>query len=133
MVDADPYRRVLDQLANLKQSWPNAEWSWDARFAAVASSFARAVEPAARESMKHVLSRGWTPKTIDTAPEALRAITDRTGGLRAKQRLLAGDDDTLFGLWWPWGDGEQITLRLGLVGLDATTDPVKRLRALFGV
>jgi hypothetical protein len=128
---ADPVQPVLDQLAKLKASWPGAEWSWDGRFSAVASSFARDVEPAARESMKHALSRGWTGKTIEEAPAALRAITDHTGGLRSKQRLLAGDGDLLFALWWPWGGGDQITLRLGFVGGDP--DAIQRLRALFGV
>jgi hypothetical protein len=129
----DPWQGVLEQLAKLKQSWPGAEWSWDGRFAAVSSSFPIAVEPAAREAMKHALTRGWSPKTIDTAPEVLRAITDRTGGLRKGQRLLAGDGDSLFALWWPWGGGDTITLRLGFANLDGAAEPVKRLRALFGV
>jgi hypothetical protein len=133
MVHADPWQGVLDQLAELKQTWPGGEWSWDSRFAAVASSFGRDLEPSVRESIKHALSRGWTRKTIDTAPDGLRAITDRTGGLRQGQRLLAGDADTLFGLWWPWGGGDTITLRLGFAGLDANAAEVKRLRALFGV
>lgn len=129
----DSWQRVLDQLAMLGQSWPGGEWTWDARFSAVASSFSREVEPAARESMKHALTRGWTLKTIDEAPAALRAITDRTGGLRSKQRLLAGDGDELFALWWPWGGGDTITLRLGFAGAAASAEPIQRLRALFGV
>jgi hypothetical protein len=129
----DPWQQVLEQLALLKQSWPGGEWSWDSRFTAVASSFTRDLEPAARESMKHALTRGWSAKTVEEAPASLRAITARTGGLRAKQRLLAGDGDALFALWWPWGGGDTITLRLGFADLEVGSDPVKRLRAVFGV
>jgi hypothetical protein len=122
---------VFDQLAKLKDSWPGGEWSWDSRFSAVASSFERETEPAVRESMKHALTRGWSAKTIEEAPAVLRAITDRTGGLRSKQRLLAGDGDALFALWWPWGSGTTITLRLGFA--DGNAESIKRLRTMFGV
>ena len=82
-----------------------------------------------------VFPRGWTAKSLDAAPAELRALAERTGGLRAGQRLLAGDQlvcARLFGLWWPWSGGETITLRIGVLDLDATTDPLPRIRALFG-
>jgi hypothetical protein len=77
----------------------------------------------------HALTRGWTMKSIDAAPQALREMCDKTGGLREGQRLLAGTQDSLFGLWWPWGNGQTITLRIGFSSAEATP----RLRALFGV
>ena len=119
---------VLDPLTLLKEGWPGAAWSWDDRFAMVASSFGADLEPKARASAMHAFPRGWTTKSIDTAPPGLRAIADRTGGLRAGQRLLAGASDALYGLWWPWSGGATITLRIGLVELDSTA-----LRELFGV
>ncbi len=79
------------------------------------------------------LPRGWTTKSLDAAPTNLKALTQRTGGLRSNQRLLAGADDTLYGLWWPWGNGTTITLRIGLVDLAAHSEPVVQLRVLFGV
>lgn len=120
------------KLLELKQSWPGAPWSWDARFAMVASSFTIDLEPAARASAMHAFPRGWTTKSIDAAPASLKAIADRSGGLRSNQRLLAGALDVLYGLWWPWSNGATITLRIGLAELDATAEPVVQLRALFG-
>jgi hypothetical protein len=131
----DPWQLVLDRLGLLVASWPSPPWTWDARFNVVAASFAAELEPAVRTSAMHAFPRGWTLKTIDTAPATLRALVDRTGGLRARQRLLGGDEliaPSLFGLWWPWGGGDKITLRIGLLDLDANTDPIPRVRALFG-
>ena len=120
---------MLDQLAQLKSSWPGTEWTWDSRFSTVGSSFTLALEPQARASAKHALTREWTVNTLADAPEGLRALAARSGGLRAGQKLLAGDDDPLFGLWWPWGNGQTITLRIGCFDDDANT----MVRALFGV
>jgi hypothetical protein len=126
------WQPLLDRLTLLRDTWPSPPWSWDARFSAVASSFAAAQEPIVRASAVRAFPRGWTTKSIEAAPLELRALAERTGGLRAGQRLLGGDEatcPTLFGLWWPWGNGETITLRIG--SLDAA--PVPQLRALFGV
>ena len=125
----DLWQPLLDSLSRLKASWPGGEWTWDARFAAVASSFAAELEPAARASAQHAMTRGWTTKSLENAPESLRQLAERTGGLRQGQRLLAGTSDALFGLWWPWGGGDTVTLRIGFT--DASVTP--RLRALFGV
>jgi hypothetical protein len=120
---------MAQQLTLLVQSWPGGPWSWDGRFATAGSSFALALEPKARESAMHALTRGWTVKTLDQAPVSLRAICTRTGGLRAGQRLLAGTSDELFGLWWPWSGGATITLRIGIAG--ASPETTKSFRALF--
>jgi hypothetical protein len=128
----DPWQPVLDCLTRLKASWPGQPWSWDARFSTIASSFTRDLEPAVRASAMNAFPRGWTKKSIDTAPPEFQAIAERTG-LRSGQRLLAGDPVTaagLYGLWWPWSGGETITLRIGIA--DAA-DPLPRIRELFGV
>jgi hypothetical protein len=114
-------------LTKLRASWPGSAWSWDARFGMVASTFDAKQEPAARASATLAFPHGWTAKSIDTAPPELVATAARTGGLRAGQRLLGGDRG-LYALWWPWGNGEKLTLRIGLVGREAT-----ELRGVFGL
>jgi hypothetical protein len=124
---------MLANLARLKATWPAPVWEWDARFATVGSSFAIELEPEVRESARIAFPRGWTAKSIDTAPEPFRALAASTG-LRSTQRVLGGDELTaaaLFGLWWPWGRGEKITLRIGLMNLAPTADPIPRIRKLF--
>ena len=127
---------LLERLTMLKDSWPAPPWTWDGRFSAVASSFAATDEAVIRASAQFAFPRGWTVKTLDTAPPELVAITQRTGGLRANQRLLGGDPVTcpaLFGLWWPWGNGDKVTLRIGLVDVSGDADPLPQLRQLFGI
>ena len=131
----DEWQPVLASLARLRATWPGAAWTWDGRFATVASAFPMDVEPAARASAMLAFPRGWTAKTLEAAPPELRALAERTGGLRARQRLLAGDEHAgrrLYGLWWPWGDDATITLRIGFAGLGADDDPLPRVRDLFG-
>jgi hypothetical protein len=125
---------LLESLTRLKETWPSPPWSWDARFATVAASFTIDLEPAVRQSARLAFPRGWTLKSLPNAPDAFRELADRTG-MRANQRLLGGDEmfaSELFGLWWPWGGGDKVTLRIGILGLDAKTEPVPSIRALFG-
>jgi len=132
----DPWRPVFDQLTQLRDSWPAPPWDWDGRFHTISATFARDAEPAVRASAVHAFPAGYTATTLATAPPALAAIAARTGGLRAGQRLLAGDlsgELVLYGLWWPWGGGEKITLRIGFANLALPAEPVVWLRELFGV
>src|SRR6185503_13998016 len=96
----DIVQPMLDSLGRLKAGWPGGPWEWDSRLSAVASAFAAERQPEVRAVAVFALTRGCTQKSIDQAPESLRALCDRTGGLRGGQRLLAGTDDSLFGLWW---------------------------------
>jgi len=89
----------------------------------LAVSFSRGLEPKARASAMHAFPRGWTAKSLDNAPQEMQAIARRTGGLRAGQRLLAGDEliaAQLFGLWWPWVAATR--LRFG----SASLTPIRR-------
>ncbi len=122
----DDWGLLVGPLAKLKATWPGGAWSWDARFSTIASTFEATAEAAARASAMLAFPHGWTAKTIDTAPPELVALAARTG-LRAGQRLLAGDAG-LFGLWWPWGGGDKITLRIGRLDRDPAA-----LRDAFGV
>lgn len=130
----DDWHAVMDALLLLKNDWPNSSWSWDARFTMLASSFGKDVAPQARATAARAMQYAWDPTTIATAPAGLRAIADKTGGLRQGQQILAGKagDVVIVGLWWPWRGGEMITLRLGLGEFDAMEPPFPRVRELFG-
>ena len=130
----DPWQPLLESLGRLKETWPTPLWEWDARFSTVGSSFSIELEPEVRASARFAFPRGWTAKSIDTAPEPFRALAAKTG-LRSTQRVLGGDERTavaLFGLWWPWGSGEKITLRIGVMDFAPTAEPIPRIRKLFG-
>lgn len=123
-----------DALVVLAKTWPGQGWTWDGRFSAFASTFGAAVEQKALAALSLALPGKWTPATLGEAPEALRAICAKTGGLRTGQLLFGGaafGGVTPYALWWPWSGGQTITLRLGFSGADATA--LERLRATFAV
>lgn len=132
--DSD-WRPVFEKLTLLHRGWPEPSWTWDPRFSMIASSFDSALEMPARASAAHALSYAWSSTTLPTAPAGLRSLCERTGGLRAGQMLMAGKAGgvVLYGLWWPWGGGAKITLRLGIGECDSMEAPFPEVRAMFGV
>ena len=129
MSNADLFAALTD----LKAAWPVPGWSWDGRFSTAASSFGAELAPQLRGVAAVLLPRHYDSATLATAPPVLRALVERSGGLRGSQLAFCdgGDVPRMFGLWWPWGGGATISLRLGLIDADAAS--VAQLRALFGV
>ena len=102
----------------------------------VTSSFTTEQEPAARTASQMALQNEWTSATIVRAPQTLRDVADRAGGIRQGQLALStGPINGLlvYGLRWPWGDGETVSLRVGLADVDPNREPSNRFRDVFGV
>lgn len=132
----DPTQALFDGLRRLRTTWPARGWSWDNRFICVASTFTVPFEVQARKAAAEVLTAEWTPTTLAQASPQLRDLASRTGGLRAGQLLLTGGPIggiLAFGLWWPWGDGETISMRVGLLDVDPNREPYRKLRDVFNV
>ena len=75
-------------------------------------------------------------KSLAGAPEGVKALVEKCGGLRAAQLLFwGGPDDAagVFGLWWPWGDGTTVSLRIGLHDVDLPKERYPKLRDIFGI
>jgi len=124
----------------LRAAWPEPGWAWDSRLETVTSSFASELASSVRAALAAAALTEWTADTIHGAPAAIDVLAHRCGGLRAGQLLLAGEvrDDALpFALWWPWGDGSKVSVRLGIAAANGQPEDGKanvvRLRALFGL
>ena len=65
----------------------------------------------------------------------MRTLAESCGGLRASQLMFWGgaDGPGAFGLWWPWGDGTTVSLRIGLHDVDVPKQRYPRLRDVFGI
>src|SRR5436190_1640174 len=95
------------------------------------SSFFKAQVVQATEAAAVALPEEWTPSTLAGASPAVRGVAARTGGIRSSQRLLssAAVEGLLgVGLWWPWGDGGTISLRVGLAGTGPVAVPAEAVR-----
>lgn len=132
----DVWEAVFGGLTRLRDQWPARDWTYDRRLKCVASSIPLSDEGAARAAIAGVLPATWSSATLATAPAGVQALAGTCGGLRAAQQLLWGgeaDGPGAFGLWWPWGDGTTVTLRIGLHNLDLPKVRYPRLRDLFGI
>lgn len=103
----------------------------------VTSSFSTEFEAKARSAIAEAFSLEWTSSTVTKAPPVLREYVDRYGGLRQGQFLFSsgplGGNLVAFGLWWPWGDGGTVSMRLGFADVDPGRETYARVREIFGV
>ena len=132
----DAWQTLFENLARMKATWPTPDWSWDARFNCCSSSFTREREAAAGPATALALPTERTASTIGGAPQPLRQIVEHAGGVRHGQRVLSNAPLaglTAYGLWWPWGDGKTVSLRVGLADVDPHQEPFPRFLDLFGV
>jgi hypothetical protein len=57
----------------------------------------------------------WDEETINYAPGKVRSVAKDLGEVRAGQRLYCSDPDNeaiLLGAYWPWQNGERVSLRM---------------------
>ncbi len=90
-------------------------WQWDGRFETVLAEFGVDNKENVRAILERCLSMTWDNSNIATAPDSVRRINVRVGTLRSGQFLFTSDpnrDAFVFGAWWPWGNGETISLRV---------------------
>jgi hypothetical protein len=130
------WEAVFGGLIRLRDRWPAPDWTYDRRLRCVASSIPLAEELAARAAIAEALPVTFSAASLAEAPDGVRALADGCGGLRAAQQLLWGGDVAgpgAFGLWWPWGDGTTVTLRVGLHHVDLPKVRYPRLRDVFGI
>jgi hypothetical protein len=129
---SDP-TNVLDALGVLVAEWPKPPWSWDGRFGMVSCAVSGADIELARAVAVRALPHSFDATSLASAPAALRTLVDGCGGLRGNQLVFCDDASapTAVGLWWPWGGGGTVSLRVGL--LDSSDESAKALRARFNV
>jgi hypothetical protein len=127
---------MFDAFRRLRTDWPRRGWSWDPRLSCIASTFSVDMEATARTVTLASFPSEWSSRTLPTAPPNMQELAERCGGLRTGQGLFGGlgvGRVYAYGLWWPWGDGVSISLRVGLSGIDDNHDMMNRFRDVFGI
>ncbi len=128
--------QMFDAFRKLRTDWPRRGWSWDSRLSCIASSFSTDMEAVARGVATAAFPNEWVARTLPTAPVNIQELAERCGGLRTGQSLFGGlgvGRVFAYGLWWPWGDGVSVSLRIGLAGLDDNHEMMNRFRDVFGI
>src|SRR3954471_20881327 len=131
-ISDERWAALFEGLERLRAAWPVGDWTYDRRVKCVVSSFPKAIEAEVRSTMEGVLPAWFNAETLASAPDPVRALASACGGLRSSQLLLWGgapDAPGAFGLWWPWGDGTTVSVRIGLHDVDNPKERYPRLRA----
>jgi hypothetical protein len=84
----DDWAAVFTSLEQLRDRWPDNNWSYDRRLKCVASSIPLTREAEARAAIADVLTQSWSATALETAPEPVKALAQACGGLRASQLLF---------------------------------------------
>jgi hypothetical protein len=126
---------LFGALTQLHADWPVRAWSWDSRLPTATSSVTGEQIAAAQALVARALPKQFDAASISSAPSSALAFVERSGGLRGNQLAFCADAEgrTIVGLWWPWGGGGTVSLRIGIVGAESDPALADRLRALFGV
>jgi len=90
-------------------------WKWDSWIETVLAEFGVGDKDSIRAILERYLGSTWDSSNIGKAPDIVRVINSKLGGLRPGQLLFTSDpnqDEIIFCAWWPWGNGETISIRI---------------------
>jgi len=98
-------------------------WQWDSRFKTVLTQFNTDEKDAVKKILECYLGTAWDSITIKTVPESMQSILARLGGIMTGQLFYGAnlpENGIVFCAWWPWGNGQTISIRLGTNLEDST-------------
>ena len=98
----------------------NCPWRWDKEFNLALTVIDRQDEIMIELPLTLEFAHKWDFATIEDADEPVRDFFQSGFGVVPGQKVFTTDPVQgviLYAAWWPWGDDERISLRLGLVSL----------------
>ena len=110
-------RYVEEITQNIAQAFGSElTWRWEDNHKAMLSEFARNKKDKTLSVLRQQFDHEWNRKTIKKAPKSL---IDQLGELTklSKDQILFtmpafGAQPAMIAIWWPWGHGATISLRL---------------------
>ncbi len=108
-------------------------WKWDGRFETALAEFSAKDKDKVKKNLSKILKNDWDKLSITIAPSIIKQIAKYFGGVRLGQHIFSSDckaSDFVFIAWWPWGNGETISLRIAIYdSLSAQSDQDKLKKA----
>jgi len=126
-----------DQEINIKEAFKalfqllgeEYNWQWEERKGAWLSEFSRDKIDKTLEVLNEHFDDAWHYKNIKKAPTELKTQLNDLAKLNKEQKLFSTpsheDKPTLLAIWWPWGHGATVSLRLMTLENSYTT-PVEK-------
>jgi len=91
-------------------------WQWEERRSAWLAEFSRDKIESTLAILEQHFDDAWHPKNIKKAPKELRVQLADLAKLSKEQKLFTTpahiNKPTLLAVWWPWGHGATVSLRL---------------------
>ena len=91
--------------------------SWDEDFHVVRIVFRKVKQQTLLQALIENLPYQWDFTTIDTAPDFIDNFINSIFGIIPGQLLFTSRETSgpmLFAVWWPWGNEDYISLRIGI-------------------
>jgi hypothetical protein len=110
------------------------DWKWDGRFRTALAEFPVDQKDAILGGLEQSLVSAWDSARVREAPTVVQEIARSLGGLMSGQLLLLTDPAQpalLFCAWWPWGNGQRVSIRLAPFNRELAQDEAARLLADF--
>ncbi len=121
-------RRLIESLGK------RVKWKWDKNFEAVLAEFTFQESQDIQSFVSKEMTLVWNSDNENEAPDLIRSIFDYFGGLKSDQKLLTSDpaiDGLLLCAWWPWGNGEVISMRLAVFADSLSDEQNEDLTVIF--
>jgi hypothetical protein len=92
------------------------QWQWDEDLHAARITFGEEHAQPVLTTLSTQFHHEWDFSTIEQASPAIAGHFNAAFGLFPGQKAFTHDSGgiTLFAVWWPWGDGDKISLRVGV-------------------
>ncbi|HBF44001.1 MAG TPA: hypothetical protein DDW42_10330 [Desulfobacteraceae bacterium] len=92
------------------------KWKWDEEFYTALVVFETKYTDTIFFTVSKEFDDKWDYSTVDNSAEYINVFTNSVGILPGQIIFTSTEESALvlFATWWPWGDGERISLRIGM-------------------
>jgi hypothetical protein len=104
-------KQLFDELQGI------LSWKWDDWIGTILTEFSAEKIKNVRATLEKVFPISYDKSNINAAPQIVQTLDKHLGGLRSTQLLFTSNpsrEALVFGAWWPWGNGETISLRVAI-------------------
>ena len=113
----ESFQKVLSDIReNMREE---LYWNWDGRLQAAVVVVQRETSRIVNESLARSFEKRWDIESIQDAPAYVREVVDALSGLRERQFIYSSAPDeqgtTLYAAYWPWSNGDLISIRVSLL------------------
>jgi len=111
-------------------------WNWDEHFQTVLSQFSKNEKDKVMDIVSNHFNSTYDHQSISSASDTAQMSVRDLGGLREGQMFFfqeLEDGRNLFGAWWPWGNDQTISIRIGFSLGSANNELNSKLKNLFGI